>query len=236
MQVPVASINNPPRKAQKEAGSTNISTIKPIKSRHSSNASSKTETLNPARVENSSTKPVCNELEVTVSNTVENPSADGESCGQSADIACDKISAVHIHNDSQMGAGQQDLKDGVTANSEITEDKVESEIIANGEDKVAVQKTDNAKEKVGIKNKDISSMSYGPASRGKPRSQRHVSTSSSNQEYSKSKIVKTSKRELQKIATPRESEKDEDAPNTSGKRGVKSNPGLSCLVTDIAVS
>lgn len=236
VQVPVASINNPPRKAQKEAGSTNISTIKPIKSKHSSNASSKTETLNPARVENSSTKPVCNDLEVTVSNTVENPSADGESCGQSADIACDKISAVHIHNDSQMGAGQQDLKDGVTANSEITEDKVESEIIANGEDKVPVQKTDNAKEKVGIKNKDISSMSYGPASRGKPRSQRHVSTSSSNQEYSKSKIVKTSKRELQKIATPRESEKDEDAPNTSGKRGVKSNPGLSCLVTDIAVS
>lgn len=235
VQVPVASINNPPsRKAQKEAGSTNISTTKPIKSKHSSNASSKTETINPARVENSSAKPVCNGLEVTVSNTVENPTADGESCGQIADITCDKISAVH--NDSQMGAGHQDLKDEVTANSETTEDKVESEIIANGEEKAAVRKTDNAKEKVGVKNKDISSMSCGPASRGKPRSQRHISTSSSNQDYSKSKMVKTSKRELQKIATPRESEKHEDAPNTSGKRDVKSNPGLSCLVADIAVS
>lgn len=100
---------------------------------------------------------------------MENPSANGESCGQSADIACDKISAVH--NDSQMGAGHQDLKDEVTAISEISEDKVELEIISNGEEKVAVRKADNAKEKVGIKNKDISGMIFGPASRGKPRSQ-----------------------------------------------------------------
>lgn len=236
----VASISNlPSKKAQKEAGSTNISIVKPIKSKHSSNASSKTEAINPTRVENSLTKPVCNGLEVTVSNAVENPSANGESCGQSADISHDKISAVHYdsHYDSHLGAGHQDLiKDAVTANSDMTEDKIESEIIANGEDKVAVQKTDNAKEKVGVKNKDISSMSCGPATRGKPRSQRHASTSSSNQEYSKSKIVKTSKRDLQKIATPRESGKHEDAPNTSVKRGVKGNPGLSCLVADIAVA
>lgn len=233
--VPVASISNPPKKAQKEAGSTNISTVKPIKSKHSSNASSKTEAINPARVENSSTKPVCNGLEVIVSSEMENPSANGESRGQSADISHDKISAVHY--DSQMSAGHRDLiKDAVTVNSEMTEDKTESEIIANCEDKVAVQKTDSAKEKAGFKNKDISSMSCGPASRGKPRSQRHASTSSSNQEYPKSKIVKTSKRDLQKIAVPRESAKHEDAPNTSVKRNVKGNPGLSCLVADIAVS
>ena len=79
-------------------------------------------------------------------------------------------------------------------------------------------------------------MSCGPASRGKPISQRHISTSSTNQGYSKSKIVKTSKWELQKTATPRDSEKHEDAPNTSGKHDVKSNLGLSCLVADIAVS
>eukprot|EP01018_Ginkgo_biloba_P028155 Gb_32183 [translate_table: standard] len=244
------------KKSQKVACSTNPSSGKPLKSKLPSDVNSKTEAIDPNIAGNSSTKAVSDEIEFKKSKAEENPSPTEENNQKSSNISSAMTDI--LHSDSLLGAGEWELANGVIvesgekhdricnivetgagANGETVKDKIKPKTIGNTDDRVAVQKNGNAKDKVvtqkidGVKDKGNSaSTAYG--SRLKVKAQQHTSLSGSQE--SKDKVVKPAKRDRQKIAMPAESVKHEAAANGSMKRASKANPGLACLIADVAVA